>query len=62
MVNRRFLTVEEAAQRLGISKQTMVRYESRGVFPKPHRNPINRWRQYTPEDVERLNAILKKGK
>jgi DNA-binding transcriptional MerR regulator len=62
MVNKKFFTIEETARHLGISKQTLVRYENRGVFPKPHRNPINRWRQYTSEDIERLNAILRRGR
>jgi len=49
---------EEIAAALGISKQTLLRYEKKGVFPKPHRNPINKWREYTRDDIKKLKKIL----
>jgi len=52
-------TAQEVAQRLGISKQTLFRYEKKGVFPKARRNLINRWRQYTEEDIVRLTEIIR---
>jgi DNA-binding transcriptional MerR regulator len=52
-------TAQEVAQRLGISKQTLFRYEKKGVFPKARRNLINRWRQYTEEDIIRLTEIIR---
>jgi DNA-binding transcriptional MerR regulator len=58
MVQNRYFTIEEIAKELGISKQTIIRYESRGIFPKAKRNPINRWRQYTVADIKRLKKIL----
>jgi len=54
----RYFTIEEVAKELGISKQTVVRYEKKGVFPKAQRNPINRWREYTLKDIARLKRIL----
>ncbi|HAH20489.1 MAG: hypothetical protein A2Y00_04845 [Omnitrophica WOR_2 bacterium GWF2_43_52] len=59
MINNKFLTIERAAQELGISKQTLYRYEKKGVFPKPQRNAINRWRQYTHEDIVKLKEIMR---
>ncbi|MBU1112887.1 MAG: helix-turn-helix domain-containing protein [Candidatus Omnitrophica bacterium] len=58
MAQSRYFTVEEIAKELGISKQTVIRYESRGIFPRAKRNPINRWRQYTLNDVKSLRRIL----
>lgn len=58
MARNRYFTVEEIAKELGISKQTMIRYESRGIFPKAKRNPINRWRQYTIRDIKSLKRII----
>lgn len=58
MAKERFLTAKQVAERLGISKQTLLRYEKKGVFPKARRNLINRWRQYTEEDLKKLSAIV----
>ncbi|MCX5708527.1 MAG: MerR family transcriptional regulator [Candidatus Omnitrophica bacterium] len=53
--------ISQVAQKLGISKQTLVRYEKRGILPKSPRNHINSWRQYSEEDVRRMKLILRKG-
>jgi DNA-binding transcriptional MerR regulator len=58
MVNNKYFTIEEIAKELGISKQTIIRYEGRGIFPKPKRHPINHWRQYSPKDIKNLKKIL----
>jgi len=58
----RFYSPEQVASLLGLSKQTLIRYEKRGVFPKSRRNPVNRWREYTAEDIGKLKGILKRGK
>ncbi|MEK6563858.1 MAG: MerR family transcriptional regulator [Candidatus Omnitrophota bacterium] len=58
MRRMRFLTTQEAVERLGISKQTLFRYEKKGIFPKPRRNSINRWRCYTQEDIIKLRKIM----
>ena len=60
-MDKQFYTVEEVAQHLGISKQTMLRYENKGIFPKANRNPINKWRVYSPGDVQKLLVILQRG-
>jgi len=51
----------EVAALLGISKQTLIRYEKRGIFPEQRRNRINSWREYTHEDIENLKQRLTKG-
>ncbi len=55
---KQFLTATEAAESLGISKQTLLRYEARGLFPKATRNPLNRWREYTSEDIRTLRQLM----
>lgn len=59
MVSKEFFTAKETAERLGISKQTLFRYEKKGIFPKARRSLINRWRQYTKEDLNRLIKIIR---
>lgn len=59
MVSKKFFTAKQVAERLGISKQTLFRYEKRGIFPKARRSLINRWRQYTEEDLKRLIEIIR---
>lgn len=54
-----FFTTDQVARELEISKQTLFRYEKRGIFPKARRNLINRWRQYTEEDVKKLKEIMR---
>ncbi|MBN1794610.1 MAG: MerR family transcriptional regulator [Candidatus Omnitrophica bacterium] len=54
----KYYSAQEAASVLGISKQTLIRYEKRGVFPRPKRNSINGWREYTQRQVAELRRIL----
>ncbi|MFA5008773.1 MAG: MerR family transcriptional regulator [Candidatus Omnitrophota bacterium] len=56
-----YFTPVEVAAMLHISKQTLVRYEKKGVFPKPKRHPINKWREYTEEDIGKLKRILRQN-
>ena len=59
MGENKLFAAQEVAAKLGISKQTLFRYEKRGVFPKAKRNMINRWRQYTEEDLRKLKEIIR---
>jgi len=51
---------QDVARALGISKQTLMRYEKGKIFPKPRRNPVNNRREYTAEDIEKLKKVLKR--
>jgi DNA-binding transcriptional MerR regulator len=55
--NKRFSAVEVAGT-LGISKQTLLRYEKKKIIPKAKRNLINRRREYTPNDIEALKKLM----
>lgn len=58
MEKQRYYSVEKAAQLLGISKQTLIRYENKSLFPNPRRNALNGWREYTEEDIKKLRVIM----
>ena len=54
----KYFSAVDVAVALGISKQTLLRYEKKKIFPKAKRNPINNRREYAVEDIGRLNKIL----
>ncbi len=51
-------TPQEVARILGISKQTLLRYEGKKIFPRPKRNLINKRREYVITDINRLKEII----
>ncbi|MDD5005095.1 MAG: MerR family transcriptional regulator [Candidatus Omnitrophica bacterium] len=53
-----YFSANEAAQALGISKQTLLRYEKKKIFPKAKRSPINKRREYTASDIELFRKIM----
>ncbi|NQT95895.1 MAG: MerR family transcriptional regulator [Candidatus Omnitrophica bacterium] len=58
MKAERYYSANEVARLLSISKQTLVRYESKGVFPKARRNNVNGWREYTINEINHLRKIM----
>jgi MerR family transcriptional regulator, aldehyde-responsive regulator len=59
MTETKLFTAQQVAEKLGISKQTLFRYEKKGVFPKARRNLINRWRQYSEDDLKKLKEVIR---
>ncbi|MDD4907784.1 MAG: MerR family transcriptional regulator [Candidatus Omnitrophica bacterium] len=57
-MTRKILNTVETAQMLGVSKQTLLRYEKKGIFPKARRNAVNKWREYSESDLQKLRQIL----
>lgn len=57
-MQRMYHGTQEVAAILGISKQTLMRYEKKKIFPKPRRNPINKRREYSLEDINKFKKIL----
>jgi excisionase family DNA binding protein len=51
-----YLTVEEAAALLGVKRETLYAYVSRGVL-RSYRQGIKRQRLYRQADVERLMEL-----
>lgn len=54
--------IQEVANMLGLYKGTVLNYEKKHIFPKAKRNPINKYREYSKDDIERLKNILKIGR
>ena len=55
---RKKYNVQEVADLLGIYRGTVINYEKKGIFPESHRNPINKYREYTGEDVDKMRKIM----
>jgi transcriptional regulator with XRE-family HTH domain len=53
-----YFSANETAMALGISKQTLLRYEKKKIFPRAKRNLINKRREYTAGDIESLKRII----
>ncbi|MEW6162432.1 MAG: MerR family transcriptional regulator [Nitrospirota bacterium] len=47
----------EIAKILGVNKQTLFNWEASGKIPKAKRDPMNNYRYYTDEDIEKLKRI-----
>lgn len=56
-MQKRYHSTQEVARILGISKQTLLRYEKKKIFPKPRRNPINKRREYSLDEIIKLKKI-----
>jgi len=54
-----YLRTAEVADILGVTKRTLKNWLSRAVIPEPERNPSNRYRRWTLEDVEAVRRFLK---
>ena len=57
-MKEKYYSAETAAQLLGISKQTLIRYENKRLFPAARRNTLNGWREYTEDDIKKLRTIM----
>ena len=55
-MKEKYYSVTQTAQLLGISKQTLIRYENK--FPAARRNALNGWREYTEDDIKKLRVIM----
>ncbi|MFC1709091.1 helix-turn-helix transcriptional regulator [Candidatus Omnitrophota bacterium] len=56
--SKRYYSAVDVAGILGISKQTVLRYEKKGIFPKARRNLINKRREYAAKDIEVLKGLM----
>lgn len=48
-----FIKIEEAAQILNVTKMTLRRWDNADKL-KAYRHPINNWRLYKKQDIEKL--------
>jgi excisionase family DNA binding protein len=54
-----YLTVGEAAEQLGVSRSTLRNWDKAGKL-KPYRHPVNSYRLYLREELERLLGQIAK--
>ncbi len=54
MKSPKYYTLSEVADILGVSKKTVWNWEKAGKIPKPRRDPMNNYRIYAEEDLNKL--------
>jgi excisionase family DNA binding protein len=55
-----YLTVGEAAEFLGVSKDTLRRWDRSGNLPA-RRHPVSRYRLYVEQDLDKFLSRLRDG-
>jgi len=53
-----YLRTGQVAEILGITKKTLKNWLKAEWIPEPERNPANRYRRWTLQDVEAVRRIL----
>ena len=53
-----YLRSQEVADLLGITKRTLMNWLRTERIPEPERNQANRYRRWTPQDVERIRQTI----
>jgi len=60
-LKKEFITIKEAAETLGVSRDTLRRWDKAGKL-KTKRHPMNNFRIYDPVAVEALRKAILEGK
>jgi DNA-binding transcriptional MerR regulator len=53
-----YLSTGQVAEILGITKKTLKNWLKASLIPEPQRNPMNRYRRWTLQDIESIRRIL----
>ncbi|HUK15603.1 MAG TPA: MerR family transcriptional regulator [Bryobacteraceae bacterium] len=53
-----YLSTGQVAEILGVTKKTLKNWLKSQLIPEPDRNPVNRYRRWTLQDVEAIRRIL----
>lgn len=53
-----YLSTGQVAEILGITKRTLKNWLKAELIPEPERNPVNRYRRWTLQDIESIRRIL----
>ena len=61
MVKVGYCTVADVLKELKISKNTLINWERAKKIPRARRHPMNRYRVYTQEDIDKIKKITEKG-
>ena len=57
MKKGRHYLFSDVSRILGVSKRTLINWENAGKTPKPRRDPMNDYRLYSQEDINKLKKI-----
>tara|TARA_Y100000590_G_C15200253_1_gene818449 strand:- start:53 stop:247 length:195 start_codon:yes stop_codon:yes gene_type:complete len=60
-LKKEFITIKEAAETLGVSRDTLRRWDKAGKL-KTKRHPMNNFRIYDPVEVEALRKAILEGR
>ena len=60
-LKKEFITIKEASEMLGVSKDTLRRWDKAGKL-KTKRHPMNNFRIYDPVEVEALRKAILEGR
>lgn len=58
--DKQFITIQETSSILGVSKDTLRRWDKAGKL-KTKRHPMNNYRIYNPNDIIKLKQDILKG-
>ncbi len=53
-----YLSTGQVAEVLGVTKKTLKNWLKAELIPEPERNPVNRYRRWTLQDIETIRRIL----
>jgi DNA-binding transcriptional MerR regulator len=53
-----YLSTGQVAEILGITKKTLKNWLKAELIPEPYRNPMNRYRCWTLQDIEAIRRIV----
>jgi DNA-binding transcriptional MerR regulator len=57
-----YLLSHEVADLIGVSTQTIYNWLRTNRIPEPKRHPVTKYRQWTPQDVQRIRQIVTEEK
>jgi DNA-binding transcriptional MerR regulator len=57
-----YLLSHEVADLIGVSTQTIYNWLRKNRIPEPKRHPVTKYRQWTPQDVQRIRQIVTEEK
>lgn len=52
-------SIGQVAKRVGVSTETLRRWEAEGLIPPARREFINHWRVWTDEEIEMIEGFMK---
>ena len=57
MLFKKYYTIKEASEKLGVASMTIFRWERDGKIPRIRRHPKNGFRIFTDEDIIKIKLL-----